>query len=232
MSNFNTLNKAHGGSLEEYCKWRLHEEREFLKLKFRQNLKYKYELDMISEAHTALRLETENLKLKLRERTAEQSHSNYVFVTISPKPNVTFDKFKTTCIRYAQRKMFKKSWLVFEQRGVTEEELGKGFHAHIECERNVDYKPSQIIRNTKNTFKNQVDLKIPQTLTIQHHGNDYHKDKLEYIQGVKTGVGKDDKQYMDVKFREKENLNVCYKYYAEEDNNEQENQQTGESLQT
>lgn len=218
MNNFKILNKAYnGGDLNiEYLRWRTEEEHRFLALKFRENLKLKYELDMLGEAHSLIKAENEDLRLKLKEKKAREAKNNWVFITISPKPAIKFDEFKTICTKFAQRKMFNTSWLVFEQRGDNIDEVGKGFHAHIECERNIDYKPSQVVRNTQNTFKHIVDLKVKQTLHIQHHGDDYHKDKMEYILGAKTDDGKDKKQLMDIKFRELNNLNVCYNYAQKE----------------
>lgn len=199
----------------ENWKWQKEEFKKFVALKLRQNYNMKYELELLGEPLRELKAENDELKMKLKEKIAKDNHNQYVFITINPKPDVSFETFKDTCIKYGQRKMFSKTWLVFEQRGSTEEEMGKGFHAHLEAVRNLEYKPSQIVRNTENTFKNIVDMKVKKhTLTIQHHGEDYHKDKMEYIEGVKTGEGKDEKQIMDVKFREKNNLNVCYKHYA------------------
>ncbi len=168
MNNFKILNKAYnGGDLNiEYLRWRREEEHRFLALKFRENLKLKYELDMLGEAHSLIKAENEDLRLKLKEKKAREAKNNWVFITISPKPAIKFDEFKTICIKFAQRKMFNTSWLVFEQRGDNIDEVGKGFHAHIECERNIDYKPSQVVRNTQNTFKHIVDLKVKQTLHI------------------------------------------------------------------
>ena len=204
--------------ITECWKWQREEFKKFVALKYKQNLSMKYDLELLGEDLAKLKAENLELKQLQKEQTARDNHNQYVFITVNPRPNVEFDVFRDTCIKFSQRKMFSKTWLVFEQRGSTEEELGKGFHAHIECERNLDYKPSQITRNTENTFKNIVDMKVKKhTLTIQHHGEDFHKDKLEYIEGVKTGEGKDEKQIMDVKFREKNNLNVCYKYYAEKE---------------
>ncbi len=200
-------------------KWQKEEFKKFVALKLKQNLNMKYELELLGEPLAQLKAENDELKMKLKEKIAKDNHNQFVFITINPKPDVKFETFRDTCIKYCQRKMFSETWLVFEQRGSTEEEMGKGFHAHVEAIRNLEYKPSQIVRNTENTFKNIVDMKVKKhTLTIQHHGEDFHKDKLEYIEGVKTGEGKDEKQIMDIKFREKNNLNVCYKHYASKEN--------------
>lgn len=212
MSDFKTLGENYGGNIVDFLRWEREERNKFLATKFRENLNYKYELDLLGEPMKNLKLENQDLKQRIREKKAAEAQSNYVFITVNPKKDVDFEKFRELCEKFAQRKMFKKSWLVFEQRGKTEEELGKGFHAHIECVRNVDYKPSQVIRNTRNTFKNVCNLQIEETLKIQHHGEDFHKDKMEYIDGVKTGEGKEEKQIMDVIFRKNKNLQVIYNY--------------------
>jgi len=221
MSHFNdNVHKAvchHPTDTIDCWKWQKEEFKKFVALKYKNNLNMKYELELLGEPLAALKNENAELKMKIKEKTAKENHNQYCFITINPKPEVKFETFRDTCIKFSQRKMFSKTWLVFEQRGATDDDIGKGFHAHVETVRNLDYKPSQIVRNTENTFKNLVDLKVKNhTLTIQHHGEDFHKDKMEYIEGVKTGEGKDEKQIMDVKFRIKNNLNVCYKHYAKE----------------
>lgn len=186
--------------------------KKFMETKIRENLNYKYELGYLGTGMTELRKKNQQLKLETLHKRAAEHQNNWVFITISPKEGVPFLKFKEKCIKFAQRQMFLESYLVFEQRGSTMDEVGKGFHAHVECRRNVEYKPSQIIRNTQNSFKNIVNLKVPQTLTIQHHGNEFHSDKMEYITGIKTGKLKDVKQAMDIIFRKKFNIDICYNY--------------------
>ena len=90
---------------------------------------------------------------------------------------------------------------------------GKGFHCHLLCKRNLNYKPfrvSQCIQNTcKDLIKNPKDNKL---LNIQHIGEDFAADKIIYMLEQKTGEGKDQKQLIDKIFREKNNLNIVYKY--------------------
>ena len=97
------------------------------------------------------------------------------------------------------------SWL-----RTTENEAGQGYHAHIELKRNLNYRPSDIIKGVKNTFKKFCDCNNPHLCNTQIHGADFHKDKREYIEGVKTGLGKSEKQIIDKSFREKNNLQIVY----------------------
>lgn len=65
-------------------------------------------------------------------------------------------------------------------------------------------------RGAKNTFKHCCDVKKPELLNVRIHGEDFHKDKMEYINGIKTGQGKDKKQEMDKIFRKKNNIEIVY----------------------
>ena len=150
------------------------------------------------------------VKMTLKENIAKEHNNGYCFITINPSPTTTLTQLQEKVEKFVKRNMFEKYRYVYEQRSPTEENVGHGFHAHILLKRNLNYKPSKISLNTKNTFKGITQVDNPQILNIQHIGEDFAKDKDEYMNGVKTGEGKEAKQAIDKIFRQKNNLESVY----------------------
>lgn len=185
-------------------------EKQFYKNKYLKQLNMKYELKDLGKAMANMKDTEEELKCKLKEKTAQEHNNGYLFITINPKENIKLDHFLKKVLKFIHRNFCDEASAVIEQRGVNIEELGKGFHAHIALKRNLNYRPSDIIKGAKNTFKDCCDTTKNTLLNIKIHGKDFHKDKLEYINGIKTGEGKSEKQIMDRQFREKYNIDPVY----------------------
>ncbi len=196
-------------------------ELQFYKNKYLKLLNMKYELKDLGEHMAKIKDKEEELKMQIKEKTAREHNNSHLFITVNPKkgwngPYSGFgpgeiDEFVKKVQKFINRTFCVEAYAVIEQRGTTEAELGTGYHAHIAMKRNVNYRPSDIIKGAKNTFKKCCDVKRPELLNVRIHGEDFHKDKMEYINGVKTGEGKDKKQEMDVIFRKKNNLEIVYK---------------------
>lgn len=180
---------------------------EFLKQKIKTNLNIQFELEQISPYCTELKRQRDNL----RQKQAEKLGTLWLWLTINPKKDIEFEIFKKKIEQFAERKMFDDYLYVFEQRGKTEEEAGKGFHAHLLLKRNMKYKQNKIISNSKNTFKNLTNVENNEIFNYHWCPAEYLDDKIEYMTGEKTGCEKDIKQLIDVLFREKKNLNNYYK---------------------
>ena len=114
---------------------------EFLDQKIKQTMNMAFHLKKLSPLYSAIYDEQE----KLKEKTAEKYGTLWLWLTVSPHEDIEFDDFKLKIEKFAERKMFKDYLYVFEQRGKTKEEAGKGFHAHLLLKRNLEYKPSKII---------------------------------------------------------------------------------------
>jgi len=146
--------------------------------------------------------------IKLKENLAKDHNNAYVWLSVRPSPKTDFIKFKTKCEKLFERNMFKPgSMYVYEQTGTTEETCGTGFHAHFLLKRNLDYKPCLCKKNSYNTFKDICNINA---FDWQNIGEDFSKDKKEYILGTKTGDGKDAKQHFDPLFRERNSLKSYY----------------------
>ena len=201
-------------SCKAYADVRNQTEMQFYKQKYLKQLNMKYELELLGEEMIKMKHDNIKLQQQLKEQTAKEHNNGYLFITINPKITTITEEnikiFEKSIIKFINRNFIEQAWAVIEQRGTTEEIAGQGYHAHIELRRNLNYRPSDIIKGAKNTFKKYCDVKNPSLLNCQIHGEDFHKDKLEYIEGVKTGEGKDKKQEIDITFRKKYNLQVVY----------------------
>ncbi len=202
---------------KEFAYARTQTEMQFYKNKYLKQLNMKYELETLGETMKEMKHTNEKLHQQLKEQTAVKHNNGYLFITINPASSPKSDmfsenlqKFVKSVIKFINRNFILEAWAVIEQRGTTEAEAGHGYHAHIELRRNLNYRPSDIIKGAKNTFKSYCDIHKPQLLKCQIHGEDFHKDKMEYIAGVKTGEGKDEKQKIDIIFRKKNNLEIIY----------------------
>ncbi len=183
---------------------------QFTKKKIESIIRMKYEAGTLGDKWVNIKKYEDQCKADCKEVIAKNHNNGYVFITINPRSDVKLETFRDKVDKFVNRNMFTEYRYVFEQRSETEDEMGKGFHAHILLKRNLDYKPSKIVVNTKNTFKGITQVDNPQILNIQTIGADFAKDKDEYITGVKTGVGKDKKQEIDILWRKAENIESVY----------------------
>lgn len=110
--------------------------------------------------------------------------------------------FRKAVEKVSGRNIFTECQYVYEQRGATIDKMGQGFHCHMLCKRNLNYKPSKVVSNVKNSFKDITNVGNPALLNIQIIGEEFARDKVEYITGAKTGEDKDKKQDIDVLWRE------------------------------
>lgn len=133
------------------------------------------------------------LMLRFKEIAAEEGLIDYAptkktwFITIRPKCDaITFEAFKDKIMKFVARKCFLKWSLSFEQKGVSDDTLGNGFHCHIIAHMNQRSK-GEVLRDTTSTFKDctaanciQVDLcKNPEALKqgylLNYESEDGHK---------------------------------------------------------
>lgn len=165
-------------------------------------------LGQAPEAHARLYAHITKQEELLKEQTAKKNNNNWVFITVSPKDEIPLGTFVKKMEKLAERSMFLKYTYVFEQRGDSLTTLGKGVHCHMIVKRNLNYKPNKVIRNVLNTTKS---IASPKSVDIQFIGDEFKRDKLNYILGRKTGEGKQKKQDFDKIFRRKYNLASVYK---------------------
>lgn len=88
----------------------------------------------------------------------------WYFITIRPdETKCDFQTFYKTVKKFLQRKCFNEFTLSFEQKGITDDELGKGFHCHIVASTTHRSK-GECLRDSKSSFRgiaaeNCIDVK-------------------------------------------------------------------------
>jgi hypothetical protein len=139
----------------------------------------------------------------------------YLFMTVNPKPSISFEQFKGKIFKILKTSLFSQHIAVFEQRGTLEQgDVGRGFHAHILFKRHLPLDkglpPSNLKQKFKQSLQRYCDVKNNSCLNLQFVGEDFAYDKLQYITGSKTDDGKDLKQVADVVWRKQNYLEKFY----------------------
>jgi len=159
--------------------------------------------------YKVLQEEEDNSPLKLTE---------WMFMTINPDPkmNITVEKLLDTVDHFVHKKLIKKYLYVIEQRSMTSEKGGWGFHCHVLFTH--DYKKlCDLKRETTSTFYKTCNVKDWHCLNLKHNLRDTDiKNRETYMVGLKKDPEKQIKQEQDVLWRIKEHLHKCYTNYYEE----------------
>ncbi len=198
--------------MQEYSQMFFEEKKDLQRRKIKKILEQQYYLGTLGNLYNGM-LKIENENVQKKKRMTAVAHNNlFLFITVNPKPEIPFKEFKKKMEKLSNRNIFNNALYVYEQRGSTEEEAGKGFHCHMLCERNLNYKPTKVVSCIKNTCKSLCNVKDKRVLNIQLIGEEFMNDKRLYILGHnKTGEGKSVKQNIDEYWRKKNNLNNHYK---------------------
>lgn len=152
------------------------------------------------------------LNASLKERK-ESSIQPYMFITVNPNATCSIVDFRALI-----NKMLLKVWLVsyvyvIEQRGQSEEELGKGFHLHIIIKKPDNKSTAHIVREIGSTFKKVCDTSNYHCYNTKSISEEEYIRKLEYILGTKESTldnRKDLKQHFDKLFRERMFIDPFY----------------------
>lgn len=199
---------------KEYQEFRKMEEllrevkEDWKRAKIRAILNEDYKLGRLGEDEKIMyEHQQENEKL-LKIQTAQKHNNQYAWLTVRPKPTVKWEEFYRLTQKLFERQIFNSGYMVYEQAGIAKEDMGKGFHAHLCMERNLNYKPYKAEENAYNSVKKICNKQAG--FKWQNIGEDFRKDKLEYIFSLKTGEGKEEKQIMDVPWRESLQLPTYY----------------------
>lgn len=133
----------------------------------------------------------------------------FYFITISPRDTTPYHEFKKAVDKYTQRKWVRSYVYVYEQRGMHDQELGKGIHMHmilVKPEKNF----ARLLKETKNTFKDLIDDNCSSAIDIDGRYLRDLKNSITYILGKKKDPTKQLKQEMDKLWREKYNIKEYY----------------------
>lgn len=154
------------------------------------------------------------LRKQLIEKTECEARP-YIWLTIRPS-NITFKEFEKVINKMMSKKWIKTYLYVYEQTGVTEQEIGKGFHFH-----GLIYKGTkrnqQCIDEFRNTLKHIIDLDskyVNNFFNLNFIPIKYVKTKINYMLGHKQSSHenvKDIKQKYDRPFRDQYGIQQYYK---------------------
>ena len=184
---------------------------ELKKRKVRKILEQEYILENIDTFSTKLKKIEDSNKEKLKLKMAKEHNNGYMWVTINPKPDVGLADFCKFLAKISTKTCFADVLYTLEQRGSSKSSLGKGFHAHLLIKRNLKYKPFKLKQNIKYSCKKIVgNINNDSQLNIQVVGEDYAKDKKDYILGIKHGDGKQAKQQYDPIWRSENGIQNFY----------------------
>lgn len=115
-----------------------------------------------------------------------QSSTNLYWITIRPKPNITFTTFYQAVVRWCQRDIVENYYLAFEQKST--EGDGTGFHIHMlmtpkrtvrskgECLRYLKSTFNDICDNPGINLTQTKDLDMFKNYCIEYKSLDGHKD--------------------------------------------------------
>lgn len=124
--------------------------------------------------------------LEIMDKNYERISSKppYYFITLNPKPGVSFEDFAKLVEKQISKKGVRHYMYVYEIRNA---DFG-GLHCHMLLETSI--RPYDFKRSLKNTFKNVMIVDNPEILNIKNIQYDIVMDKVNYMLGQK----KDSKQ--------------------------------------
>lgn len=128
-------------------------------------------------------------RLKTMADASKSKIPEWVLVTVNVDENLCtdIDKFRPLVEKYVNRKFITEYIYCFEQRSQTEEERGKGMHAHI-IVRQCAQDGAQFKRDTKSSFN-----KVTKTgIRFDYIRTDV-KQAIPYVKGEKKGKNEDER---------------------------------------
>lgn len=139
-----------------------------------------------------------------------KQNSKYVFITINPNAFITLLDFIHKIDKMMSKKWITNYLYVYEQRGETIAELGKGFHFHCILEKPKTKKYSEMIRELSNSANAVCDSSNFHFFNIKSISEEECQRKIIYITGRKADQEKHLKQDMDIHWRVENNLKSFY----------------------
>lgn len=152
----------------------------------------------------------------LKKLRAKTSNAHYAMISIRPQIDQKFDDFE----RFIHR-VVKKCWLkdnclwVFEQKGESEAEMGKGLHCHIlftlhGIKHGSKQKSKKQCLDELLTMIENEDWILPQGIHIQTYPQKDKEKVHNYLLGKKAPEEKEKSQEFDAIYREKNNIKKSY----------------------
>lgn len=156
------------------------------------------------------RLQELYAQIRNRNGNGGAIYSHY-WVTLNVAPGVLLDDVKSKVRKFVNRKMCASTEWVYEQRGSTEDEMGKGLHVHMLVRPAKPIGLTQFRRNTVSTFKTLVGNEKAVDVRPCKAQSDVDK-RRKYMSGEKDDPEKMKKCAVDKMWRSKNNLSDMYKH--------------------
>lgn len=142
-----------------------------------------------------------NIKDIIEKKEKKIIKTDYLFVTINPRPTVNIQDFKTVCNKAINKPWILRYLYVIEQRGENDEEVGKGFHAHFLIQKEPNKSFAHAKREFESTFRKFCDTQNYHTFNFACCIENDISKRQNYITGEKADPEKHLKQSFDKKFR-------------------------------
>jgi len=139
-----------------------------------------------------------------------RQNSKYIFLTINPNSQIILTDFINKINKMMSKKWITNYLYVYEQRGETLEELGKGFHFHLILEKPKTKPYNHLVRELANSANSVCDTSNFHFFNLKSISEEECQRKILYITASKADVEKHKKQEMDIIFRQKFNLKSFY----------------------
>lgn len=172
-----------------------------------------YELEIECECKEFIEICKIAKKLhKLYKEEFGEDVYNWYNISIRPNENkITFYEFYDYIRKLVERKCFIQFHLVFEQKGESDSDIGKGFHAHIVANMNQRSR-GEVLRDIKSSMRKMIDNGQIAENCIQVDTTRNPDDIIEnYLTNYESIDGHKEKtQHTDKIWREKMNLENYY----------------------
>jgi len=185
----------------------------FYEKKIRKVSELLFQNDSLGGKTVELKQLIEDQQLANKELKADKYNNLFLYVTINPQPSVTWEAFYKKCQKISTWSCWVGGFYVYEQRGSTANERGKGFHFHGVFKRNVAYKPSKCESRLRTSLKGTVrNPNNEHQLHIRKVPRDFIQDKRDYFTNEKEGEGKEAKQLQDKPWRTEKDIETIYEF--------------------
>lgn len=140
---------------------------------------------------------------------------NLFWITLRPSDEHShrFAEFKTIVTNnYLTRSCFNSYKYAWEQKGETPDTMGKGYHIHILAQCPNYLMKTQLIKDTKSTFKKFCNGDVPEAFIQVEYVRTYeHLNNIRaYMSGIKSDEWKEPACELDKPWRKKYNLDDLY----------------------
>lgn len=144
-----------------------------------------------------------------RDASDEKFKSNYLFITVNPKPSMLLPEFMNICSKVITKPWINKYLYVLEQRGENDDEIGKGFHFHCLIDKG-DFRWSHARREFVSTFRKVCDTQNYHTFNFSMCKESDLNNRQKYMLELKADPDKHLKQEYDKKWRKIYNIPDYY----------------------